>query len=161
MFEERKKYEADLYNAIKKYVKEDMTAKSKDKIFKIAQPTPLHYEIIKENPNYEEIRDSFVARDLLAAGLSYEIPIDKLDKKFVDIFIKDWDKIEEINRFTNNAIKGLKNFPDKINQILTITGETELNPNKMKYLGSDMYLYNDYIFISFTRSPLTVDIRMT
>lgn len=161
MFEERKKYEADLYNAIKKYVKEDMTAKSKDKIFKIAQPTPLHYEIIKENPNYEEIRDSFVARDLLAAGLSYEIPIDKLDKKFVDTFIKDWDKIEEINRFTNNAIKGLRSFPDKINQILTITGETELNPNKMKYLGSDMYLYNDYIFISFTRSPLTVDIRMT
>lgn len=161
MFEERKKYEADLYDAIKRYVKKDMTAESKDKIFRIAQPTPLHYEIIKKSPNYEEIRDSFVARDLLAAGLAYEIPVNKLDKKFVDTFIKEWNKIEEVSRFTNNAIKGLKNFPDKINQILSITGETELDPNKIKYLGNDMYLYNDYVFISFSRSPIAVDIWVT
>ncbi|MBR5128682.1 MAG: hypothetical protein IKU67_01400 [Firmicutes bacterium] len=158
--ESRKQYERGLWDAIKKYVKQDMTAESKDKIFKIAQPTPFHYEIIKKNPNYEELRDAFVARDLLAAGLSYEIPIEKLDKKFVDNFIKDWNKIELNDRLTNNAIKGLNKFPDKIKEILAITGEKELNVNNVKYLGGDQYLYNDFILISFTRSPISIDIRL-
>lgn len=160
MFEERKQYEADLYKVVKHYVKNQMSAEDKDRIYELAQPSKLHYDALKDNPKYAQKRDEFVARDLLATTLAYETPLDGVTDKFVKEYKKSWEKEATTQRHANNAIKGLNKFPAQLNEILMITGETQLDPNKVQRLGKDSYLYAGQIFINFTNSPLSVEIRV-
>lgn len=160
MFEKRKQYEADLYEVVKRYVKNEMSAQDKDRIYELAQPSKLHYEALRDNPRYAQKRDEFVARDLLATTLSYELPLDGLTNKFVKEYKKSWEKIATTQKYANNAIKGLDKFPAQLAEILMITGEAALDPNKVQYLGSNSYLYAGQIFISFINSPSSVEIRV-
>ena len=157
--EERIAYEKNLFEAVKEYVKNQMTENQKDTIFKIAQANPVKFDILKENPNYKEIRDKAIARDLLGDALAYEIPVQKLNKKFVDKYIADWDKTAVSERYRDNAIKGLKSkFSTQYNIIIATTGESEINPMEFIYLGNNVYQYRNFI-ISFMNSPVTVEIR--
>lgn len=160
MFEERKQYEKDLYEAVKKYVKEQMSAQDKDRIYELAQPSKLHYDALRDNPKYEQKRDEFVARDLLMTTLAYETPVDGITNKFIKEYKKSWEKEATIKRYSDNAIKGLNRFPAQLNEILMITGEPQLDPNKVQYLGGNSYLYAGQVFISFTNSPLSVEVRL-
>lgn len=158
--EARITYEKGLFEAVKKYVKNDMSEQQKDTIFRIAQANPLKFEILKENPNYKEIRDKAIARDLLGDALSYEIPIEKLNKKFVDKYIADWDKVGVSEKFKDNALKGLKSrFSEQYHQILNYFNEAEINTNEFIYLGGNVYQYRNMI-ISFENSPVTVEVRV-
>lgn len=158
--EERMAYEKGLFEAVKKYVKNQMTEEQKDIIFKIAQANPVKFEILRENPNYKEIRDKAIARDLLGDALAYDIPISKLNKKFVDKYIADWEKMGVSERYVDNAIKGLKSkFPEQYNMILAQVGEPEINPMEFIYLGERTYQYRNFI-ISYTNSPISVEVRM-
>ena len=137
-----------------------MTEEQKDTIFKIAQANPVKFDILKDNPNYKEIRDKAIARDLLGDALAYEIPVSKLNKKFVDKYIADWDKTAVSERYRDNAIKGLKSkFPEQYNMILSQLGESEIEPMNFIYLGNNIYQYKHFI-ISFTNSPVSVEVRI-
>lgn len=157
--EERIAYEKNLFEAAKNYVKNQMTENQKDTIFRIAQANSVKFDILKENPNYKEIRDKAIARDLLGDALAYEIPVQNLNKKFVDKYIADWDKTAVSERYRDNAIKGLKSkFPTQYNIIISTVGESEINPMEFIYLDNNTYQYRNFI-ISFTNSPVTVEIR--
>lgn len=161
MFEERKEYEMKLFNAVKEFVKNKMSPEDKDRIFEIAQPSKMHYEVLRKNPNYAQKRDDFVARDLLATTLAYEVkPEAVANNKFIKEYKKSWEKEATVKRYSDNAIKGLNKFPEKVKEILAITQEEYLNPERVQYLGSNSYLYANSIFINFTNSPLSVDIRI-
>ena len=158
--EARKQYERALFERVKNYVKNEMTNEQKDRIFRIAQNNPIQFEILKDNPNYEALRDRAIAGDLLGDALAYEIQPDKLNKKFVDKYIEDWDKISLSEKYVDNAIKGLKSkFPEQYTAILLATGDSEINVNEFKYQGANVYIYKNVI-ISFDNSPAQVEIRV-
>ena len=158
--EARKNYERALFERVKSYVKNEMTTEQKDRIFKIAQNNPIQFDILKDNPNYEALRDRAIAGDLLGDALAYEIHPDKLNKKFVDKYIEDWDKVVVSERYVDNAIKGLKSrFPEQYRIILSITGDSEINVNEFKYQGANVYIYKNVI-VSFDNSPAQVEIRV-
>lgn len=157
-YQKRIAYERGLFEKVKEYVKNEMSAENKDKIYQIMAPSPLHFQALKDNPNYEKLRDEAVARDLLVTGLAYEIPIEEINKKFEKEYVRSWSGIEKLNRDANNAVKGLSKFPDVVKEILRITGDDALDPSQMVYQGADTYIYRNAVIINFSRSPLAVTI---
>lgn len=160
MYEERKKYELETYENVKKYVKNNMSEENKDRMYKIAIG-PVGWEIKKETlspQRYKELRDDFIA-----ASLAEDAIIDNvtdITEEYVKSFEKTFWKFETANHFSKNAIKAMKeSFPDQTANILAITGEAQLDINKMKYAGSKTYIYADMFILSFENSPASVEVR--
>ena len=160
MYEERKKYELETYENVKKYVKNNMSEENKDRMYKIAIG-PVGWEIKKETlspQRYKELRDDFIA-----ASLTEDVIIDNvtdITEEYVKGFEKTFWKFETANHFSKNAIKAMEeNFSDQAANILAITGEAKLDINKMKYAGSKTYIYADMFILSFENSPASVEVR--
>ena len=160
--EDRIAYEKGLLARAKSYVRNEMSDTVKDNIFKIAQATPSNFELLKKNKNYKQLRDDFVARDLFAIGLSYEVPIEQLvQKNFIDKYVKGWNDTKAEEQYRNNALKALSTrYKNEYNMILSYLQTDKLDPDQLIYLGSDVYTYaNGMVVISFQRSPEAVEVR--
>lgn len=160
MYEERKNYELETYENVKKYVKDHMSEENKDRIYKIAIG-PVGWEIKKETlspQRYKDLRDDFIA-----ASLTEDVIIDNVSnitEDYIKSFEKTFWKFETANHFSKNAIKAMnENFSDQTVNILAITGEPQLDINKMKYAGSKTYIYADMFILSFENSPASVEVR--
>lgn len=160
MYEERKQYELAVFENAKQYVKNHMSEENKDRLYKIAIG-PVGWELKKEtlSPNrYKELRDNFIATSLAKDIIVDEV--EKITEEYVNDFEKSFFKFETANHFSQNALKAMKeHFPEQTANILQITGEAKLDVKKMRYVGSQTYIYADMFIISFENSPASVEVR--
>lgn len=129
----------------------------KDNIYKKIV-TPDYYKIISTSKYYERERDKAISAKLWMFKTREE-----LDNKFINEgytagtvqrFTELLEKKTQAVRFSDNAVKGLqKNFPDQYNELLALTGETELDPKGFFYVGDSRYVYKKRYMIHFEYSP--------
>lgn len=161
MYEKEREYERAIFRKAVDYVNKQMTDDVKDRIYKIAIGQ-VGWEIKKETlstKEYNKLRDNFIAATFARVGLAEEI-ID-FDKEWEKKITKRYYKIETADHFSKNAIKAMEtHFKDQTGVILADTGETQLNPVNMKYVGNNTYIYMGKYIISFENSPAAVEVRM-
>lgn len=159
-YKERVELEAKSYYAMVDYVKNNMKDSTKDSLYKIFIGVD-NWTFKKETLSYKEYakyRDEMVAAQLAGEYLAEDIgePLTpELIKKYTDP-VFNWNMG---NQFTKNAVKAMQNFPNQLAAILSETGEGELDPKKMVYLGGKTYRYANMFIISFRNSPAEVEVR--
>lgn len=159
-YEERVALEMNSFNAMVDYVKDKMSNKTKDSLYKIfigAENWEFQKETLSES-EYKKYRDEMVAAQLAGEYLAEDIgePLTpELVKKYTDP-VFNWNLG---NHFVKNAIKAMDNFPQQLASILAETGEAELDPQKFQYLGGKTYRYAGVFIISFRNSPAQVEVR--
>lgn len=160
--EQRKAYERGLFEKAKEYVAKEMKEETKDKVYRIAIGE-FNWNLKKETlspAKYKQLRDEFIAATFTRVGLADEIAY--FTPEWEKEIVKRYQTFDTAQHFSKNAVKALEeNFQEQLTAILSQTGETHLDPAKMRYLGNKSYMYNNIIFISFENSPASVTVRMT
>lgn len=146
---------------MKAFVKNEMNIESKERLYKVLigmDAWRIEKELLTQ-AKYESERDGALAAYFMQDYLSepsMDTPINhELIKKYSDPVLH----LDEKNRFIRNAIKAMDKFPEQLQQILTQTGEAELDPKKMVYMGSHIYRYANMFIISFENSPAAAEVR--
>ena len=129
----------------------------KDKIYKKIV-TKDYYKIISTSPYYGRKRDKAISAKLWMFKTREE-----LDGKFTDEgytagtvkrFTELLDKRTQAVQFSENAVKGLRNhFSEQYNELLTLSGDSKLDPGSFTYVGGSRYIYKSKFMIHFEYSP--------
>ena len=129
----------------------------KDRIYKMIV-TPDYYKIVSKSENYKEIRDKAISAKLWMFKTREELDMKYTDedytggtvKRFVDLLEKKYNAVH----FSENVVKGLKeNYPEQYNELLTLTGDFELDVRELRYVGDSRYIYKNRHMIHFEYSP--------
>lgn len=154
------------YEQVEKIIK-NTSPYVKDEMIRIVK-TKQDYEILKQSPKYEEIRDNTLAAEMyqFLDSLNYSEYTDDpfIERKLNDKDFKEFEKfykqrnLEQI--YQKSTIKTLKTkYMPEYQEILNFFEENEMDSNELEYLGNSRYLYRNAVIISFEYSPAQIQLH--